>query len=56
MTVADTVILTVGVLVTAAVLVGVVLIGLTEAADPDQARLEDLNEFERELVDRDGKP
>lgn len=35
------------------VMVGVLLVGLTEAADTDHARSEDLSEMERTLVGRE---
>ena len=41
-----------GVLVTGMTTVGVLLIGLTEAADSDHSRYDDLSAFERKLVNR----
>jgi hypothetical protein len=41
-----------GLLVTAITLAGVVLIGLSEAADSAHARPEDLTELEKKLIDR----
>jgi len=32
---------------------GAVLIGLQEAADPNQTRFQDLSEFEKQVVDRE---
>ncbi len=41
-----------GLVVTAITSVGGVLIGLEEAGDPEQSRLEDLTEIERDIVGR----
>jgi len=46
----------VGALVLVLSLVGVLLIGLREAADPDQAQPGDLTEFERSIVNRRKAP
>jgi len=49
-------ILVLGFIVTMITGVGAVLIGLEEAADPSQSRVEDLSEFEKRIVGRgDGK-
>ncbi len=53
MTFVDLLILVFGFFVTAAAAAGAVLIGLSEAADTDHARTEDLLDIERQLVDRD---
>ncbi|NNE00461.1 MAG: hypothetical protein HKN47_24345 [Pirellulaceae bacterium] len=41
-----------GIIVTAITGIGAVLIGLQEAADPSQSRVEDLAPFEKQLVGR----
>jgi hypothetical protein len=41
-----------GVLVTGLTVVAVVLVGLGEAADPSQSRVEDLSTFEKAVVKR----
>lgn len=41
-----------GVIVASITGVGAVLIGLQEAADPSQSRVEDLAQFERQIVGR----
>jgi hypothetical protein len=55
MTFVDVLILIFGFFVTAAAAAGAILIGLSEAADTDHARTEDLLDIERQLVDRDAK-
>jgi hypothetical protein len=42
-----------GVFVTLLTLVAVVLVGLSEASDPEQARMQDLTEWEKALVSRE---
>jgi hypothetical protein len=42
-----------GVFVTAITVVAVILVGLSEAADPDHSRPEDLTALERHLVGRE---
>lgn len=42
----------VGLCVSAMSFVAVLLVGLQEAGDPDQSRLEDLTDLEREIVSR----
>lgn len=49
----DVAIFVVGLVVTAATLAGAFVIGLTEAADSDHARPDDLTDLERRLVHRD---
>jgi hypothetical protein len=41
-----------GLVVTTITAVGGVMIGLQEAADPEQSRPQDLTQIEREIVDR----
>ena len=41
-----------GLIVSSVTGVGALLIGLEEAADPSQSRLEDLSKFERKVVGR----
>ncbi len=48
-----TAMLVLGVIVTTTTASGAVLIGLDEAADPVQSRVDDLTEFEKNLVGRD---
>ncbi len=43
----------IGVLVTGTTLTAVVLVGISEAADPAHSRAEDLSDWERSFVDRD---
>lgn len=44
----------IGVLVTGMTLTAVVLVGVSEAADPAHSRTEDLSDWERALVNRGG--
>jgi hypothetical protein len=53
MSMLDLAIFGIGLLVTAATMAVVFVIGLTEAADTDHARPEDLTDLERRLVVRD---
>jgi hypothetical protein len=41
-----------GLFVTAVTIAGAFLIGLAEAQDPEQSRIEDLTDLEKKLVDR----
>ncbi len=45
-----------GVIVTVITGAGAVLIGLQEASDPDQSRVQDLTDLEKQIVGRDEEP
>jgi heme/copper-type cytochrome/quinol oxidase subunit 2 len=53
MNVVEVTLIAFGVFLLVVVLAVVVLVGLREAADPDQAAPEDLTEVERQVIDRD---
>ena len=44
-----------GVIVTLVTGAGAILIGLEEASDPDQSRIQDLTGLEKQIVGRDNK-
>ncbi|MGI9474582.1 MAG: hypothetical protein ACR2NZ_23800 [Rubripirellula sp.] len=44
-----------GIVVTVITGVGAILIGIEEASDPDQSRVQDLTDLEKKIVGRDEK-